>query len=134
MDFAQRLREARRRKGLSQNELGERINVHFNSIGAWENGARTPDLPKLMALADALGASVAYLTGETESPEPEPDHSEDAVIAPGLAFWGNVVDAARRAASRRNPNEISEVRMMLQKALNSLRDGGKEDTQANDAP
>ena len=133
MIFAQRLKQARRKKGLSQGELGEIINAHLNSIGSWEKGPRTPDIPKLVAIAEALDTTVAYLAGETDNPArpssgriqpktakepPKKDGQPEPV--PGLKFWGAVVDAAREAANRQNLQEIADVRMMLEKALEAL--------------
>ncbi|WP_031405327.1 helix-turn-helix domain-containing protein [Geobacillus vulcani] len=63
MSFPQRLRMLRKAKGLTQEELGRRVNVTKVSISGYENGNRTPDMDTLKALADVLGVSVDYLLG-----------------------------------------------------------------------
>jgi len=59
--FAQRLRELRKQKGLSQTELGERVGVHYTHIGRYERGVSRPGADTLKRLADALGVSGDYL-------------------------------------------------------------------------
>ncbi|MED0662230.1 helix-turn-helix transcriptional regulator [Geobacillus thermodenitrificans] len=63
MSFPQRLRMLRKAKGLTQEELGRRVNVTKVSISGYENGNRTPDMDTLKALADVLDVSVDYLLG-----------------------------------------------------------------------
>ena len=54
--FAQRLRELRKSKNLSQTELGQLAGLHYTHIGRFERGASRPSGDTLMRLADALGA------------------------------------------------------------------------------
>lgn len=61
-------KEARKRKGLSQKELGEIIHVSQGSISQWEIGKTTPDLKTIIALADLYGVSTDYLLGRTKNP------------------------------------------------------------------
>jgi len=59
--LAERLRELRKQKGLSQTELGERVGVHYTHIGRYERGVSRPAADTLKRLADALGVSGDYL-------------------------------------------------------------------------
>jgi transcriptional regulator with XRE-family HTH domain len=49
------LKDARKRKGLSTSQVGERVGVSHQSISNWETGARTPNEERLQAWARALG-------------------------------------------------------------------------------
>ena len=51
------IRTARKKKGLSQNELADMINISREAISKWENGHHLPDLSVIDELADALGIS-----------------------------------------------------------------------------
>jgi transcriptional regulator with XRE-family HTH domain len=62
--FGKRLREIRQDKGISQMELGDRINVTATYIGRIERGERSPSLPTIARLAHALSVSVADLCQE----------------------------------------------------------------------
>ncbi|MBQ9200640.1 MAG: helix-turn-helix transcriptional regulator [Lachnospiraceae bacterium] len=48
------LKQARKRKGLSQMELAKLIGLKQVTISQYESGARTPDLNTSKKLADAL--------------------------------------------------------------------------------
>lgn len=59
--FAQRLRELRRRKDLSQVDLAEKVDVHSTHISRYERGLSRPSADTLKRLADVLGVSGDYL-------------------------------------------------------------------------
>lgn len=56
--FAANLRKARRRSGLSQEEVGWLASLHRTEIGLLETGARTPRIDTLVKLAAALGIRI----------------------------------------------------------------------------
>lgn len=59
--FAQRLRELRKQKNLSQTQLGVLAELHYTHIGRFERGASRPSGDTLKRLADALGVTSDYL-------------------------------------------------------------------------
>lgn len=59
--FGDRLRAARSSKGLTQDELAERIDVTKAAVSAWENNRDKPTLEKLQPLRDALTISLDVL-------------------------------------------------------------------------
>ncbi|MEL4889782.1 helix-turn-helix domain-containing protein [Pectobacterium betavasculorum] len=59
--FAQRLRDLRRQKGLSQSELGKLAELHYTHIGRFERGTSRPGGDTLKRLADALDVTGDYL-------------------------------------------------------------------------
>jgi transcriptional regulator with XRE-family HTH domain len=61
---AVRIREARLARGLSQAELAERVRVSQPTIAHWEQGVHAPRQMAMARLAEALGVSAAWLTGE----------------------------------------------------------------------
>ena len=63
MTFSETLTSARKRRGWSQEELAARIQVSRQAVSKWETGDAMPDLPKLLALADALELSLDVLCG-----------------------------------------------------------------------
>ncbi len=52
--FGENLRRARRRAGISQEELGMRSSLHRTEIGLLERGARVPRIDTLIKVASAL--------------------------------------------------------------------------------
>lgn len=64
--FAERLREARKRKGLLQKEVAEQLDITSRAYQYYEGGRRRPDYETLAALADLLEVSADYLLGRVE--------------------------------------------------------------------
>jgi transcriptional regulator with XRE-family HTH domain len=60
-EFGEKVRELRLAKGLSQEELGFRANIHRNYVGGIERGERNPCLNNIVSIADALDISPAEL-------------------------------------------------------------------------
>ncbi len=61
--FAERLKEYRIEKGVSQTDLAFAIKVSKGIISLWENGLREPTLSNLVALADYFDVSLDELVG-----------------------------------------------------------------------
>mgnify|MGYP003297977613 FL=1 len=57
----------RKEKGLTQNDLGDRLGVSFQAVSKWERGETLPDTAILLDLANSLETSVdAILTGGSQ--------------------------------------------------------------------
>lgn len=56
----------RKTKGITQNELGERIGVSFQAVSKWERGEALPDTAILPDLANILETTIDYLLCGTE--------------------------------------------------------------------
>lgn len=61
MDFGNRLYELRKRQGLSQEELANRLDVTRQTVSKWEVGDSAPDMEKLIALSELFGISLDEL-------------------------------------------------------------------------
>ena len=64
MLIGKRLKELRKAKGLTQEQLGELVNVTKVSICCYENGTRTPNLDTFQDLLNVLEVSADYLLGK----------------------------------------------------------------------
>lgn len=51
----------RKAKGITQNELGERIGVSFQAVSKWERGETLPDITLLPDLAKTLETTTDYI-------------------------------------------------------------------------
>lgn len=60
------LKQLRTNKKLSQQKLGERLNVSQQSIHKYENNITSPDIDTLKLMAEEFNTSVDYLLGLTE--------------------------------------------------------------------
>ena len=59
------IRILRKQKGLSQDDLANRLHVVRQTVSKWESGLSVPDSSMLISLANELDATVADLLGET---------------------------------------------------------------------
>lgn len=65
MDFADRLKDLCKRKGISQGELAELIDVHFTQVSRYERGETKPNAEAMTRLAKALDTTVDFLINGT---------------------------------------------------------------------
>lgn len=61
MSFGENLQAARKKKGLSQEELAEVLEVSRQAVSRWEMNEGYPEAEKLMALSTALEVSLDHL-------------------------------------------------------------------------
>lgn len=61
--LAENLRQFRRDRQLTQEQLAEVLGVAVGTVSKWESGSSTPDLSLILELADFFGTSVDVLLG-----------------------------------------------------------------------
>lgn len=61
------IKELRRKKNLSQQELAALCGVHQTAVSQWENGRTAPDTSTLAIIAQVLGVSVDRILGREEA-------------------------------------------------------------------
>ena len=65
--FAQRLKELRKLRGISQGALSNELGLSQQAVGKWETGRSTPDPAMLARIAAFFDVSTDYLLGRTET-------------------------------------------------------------------
>ena len=71
MTLGERIREERKRIGLSQEQLAEHIGVSRQTVYKWENEQAMPDLKNLQKLAEAFHQKVEQLLQEEPTSAPQ---------------------------------------------------------------
>lgn len=69
MTLGEKIREARKQAGLTQEQLAEKISVSRPAVAKWETDKGLPDVENLKALAGLLNVSVDYLLDDQEEKE-----------------------------------------------------------------
>ena len=64
MKFNEKLIELRKKEGLSQEQLGNKVNVSRQTVSKWELGETTPELEKLIELSKVFNISIDKLVGK----------------------------------------------------------------------
>ena len=79
MKLHEKIYSQRKLKGLSQEELAEKLGVSRQAVSKWETGEALPEITKLKGLADTFGVTTdfllndyedVYVKGEVKSPDP----------------------------------------------------------------
>ena len=70
--FGQLLRDLRREKGLSQQQLADLLFVTRKTVGNWELGNRMPDISMLSRLAECMDVESYVLLDELREPAEAP--------------------------------------------------------------
>jgi transcriptional regulator with XRE-family HTH domain len=65
--FGTRLRDCRKAKNLSQNELAGILNTNHSVIGKYERDDVKPSIDVVKKLAEVLNTTIAFLLGEASS-------------------------------------------------------------------
>ncbi|MFQ2071148.1 LexA family protein [Aeromonas veronii] len=78
---SERIKELRKKHGLTQQKLGELIGVKKSSISQWENDEHSPSGDNLAQLSKVFGVSAHWLS--TGKGSPELSNVEPAVIPQG---------------------------------------------------
>lgn len=67
MGFSDRLKKLREEKGLSQEQLAEKLDINRTSVVHYESGSdRIPRTKRLQEIADFFNVSVDYLLGRSD--------------------------------------------------------------------
>lgn len=80
MILADKIIDLRKKAGLSQEELAEKLGVSRQSVSKWEGAQSTPDLNRILQLSEIFGVSTDYLLKEdieTAQEVPSADTSEE---------------------------------------------------------
>lgn len=79
--MGQRIAECRKKLGISQEALGEKLGVSRQAISKWESDSAVPEIDKLIAMSRLFQVSVGWLLGVEEQPRTqdgrEPQISEE---------------------------------------------------------
>ena len=70
--FEERLTKLRTKAGVSQQAIGDALNVSHWAVHNYEAGKNRPDFDGLIALADYFDVSLDYLVGRSDRRERNP--------------------------------------------------------------
>lgn len=105
MTFCDKLQNLRKSKGLTQEELAEKMNVSRAAVAKWESGQSYPDISNLIQISDLMNVTVDYLVRE-QSCEAAVSPSENTEIDKLIEFR---LEANRNTYAAFS-NEVSSTR------------------------
>lgn len=87
MEFNEKLQQLRKQKGLTQEELAERLYVSRTAISKWESGRGFPNIESLKAISKYFSVSLdELLSGDEILAIAEKDHKEREYTVRDLVF------------------------------------------------
>ena len=86
MTLQERIRDCRRRAGLSQEQLAERLGVSRQAVAKWEAGRSAPSTEHLLKLAGVLQVELTQLVPPEDFGENDPDGAASQAEA-GRPEW-----------------------------------------------
>lgn len=79
MELSEKLKEARQKSGMSQDQVAEKIMVSRVTVSHWENGKSLPDIVSLISLSDLYNLSLDELVkGDSKMTEKVKNDAKDA--------------------------------------------------------
>ena len=93
--LAEKLYALRKRSGLSQEELAEKLDVSRQAVSKWELGTAKPDLKRLAAISRFYGVPTDALLSEDELPPASGNDAAPPSGEPSAPGEGKKKDGAR---------------------------------------
>lgn len=96
MNLQEKLIQLRKSKGMSQEDLAEKIMVSRQAISRWENGTALPDATNILAISKLYGVTTDYLLNDHyESDDDLPKVKENkTILHNNLTLIAIIVQAA----------------------------------------
>ena len=66
MIFSEKLQLIRKNKGLTQEELAEKLDISRQAVAKWESGQAYPDISNLIQISNLFNVTVDYLVRDQE--------------------------------------------------------------------
>ena len=79
MTFAEKLKSIRKKAGMSQEKLAEKIGVSRQAITKWETDAGIPDIDNMMALSSLFNISLDELFFNEKTEKKQTDYLYESV-------------------------------------------------------
>lgn len=94
MTLSEKILYCRKRCGLSQEALAEKIGVSRQAISKWETGEATPELSKLALLAKTFGVTADWLISDEEPPKTAAQTPPEQPYAAPAENWASSLPGA----------------------------------------
>ena len=122
---AERIKQLRKRKGLSQAELAEQTGVKNNTVSTWERGTRKPDFDALNKLSDIFEVPYEYILGNSDDETLPPKSTEEELDAMALSALADEVRETLKKYCRLSLKSQKLVDTLISKAYIIERQNGE---------
>lgn len=120
MDIGQKIKELRKKQGMSQKDLADKLGITPVLISQYENGKRNPKLETLQKIADALEVDISELSDSLNIKIGFLSNTEEATMSRLKEYWKrtagindrnfiNMALAAHFNGDEYTPEELEEI-------------------------
>lgn len=99
MKFQEKLMSLRKKKGMSQEELGMELQVSRQTVSKWESGQSYPDFQRLVMLSDYFDMTLDELVKDVDVQEIRNRNLTDEKVASMYLDMENAKAAIRKTAN-----------------------------------
>ena len=115
-DIGKRIREQRKKKGITQEAMANALGVTSQAVSKWENGQNAPDISMIMPICGFLGIGADELLGGTKNRDLNKKYCES------LSWGGEYALVIINQALKETPADIVWLERKFYSALDSARD------------
>ena len=120
MNIAERIKQSRKSKGLTQQGLADKLGVSYMTVRRWETGKTSPRMEEIEQLSKILEINRNYIIeGEHTEITTNNKLSKDKENS-NMAYWIGIIDNVYKLIERGNSNEISLVTTLLKSAYETI--------------
>ncbi|HBA46672.1 MAG TPA: XRE family transcriptional regulator [Lachnospiraceae bacterium] len=101
MMLSEKIMTLRKKKGWSQEELAEKLDISRQSVSKWESASSVPDIDKIIQLSHIFGVSTDWLLKDEEETEVvlrEEEYEETDVKVVSMEEAGRFIELERKLA------------------------------------
>lgn len=95
------IRNARKEKGLTQNNIATHLGITDRAVSKWERGICAPDIALLEPLGELLDLSVVELISGERRRESTPSEPLEAAVRETISYSQNELTTKRNAANKK---------------------------------
>ena len=97
MNIGKKIKELRKQRGITQEQLAESIGISFQAVSKWETGSSVPDVETMVKISELYGITVndivhADLTKikyQKEIVIPDKEKMSQKIFVIGCGRWGS---------------------------------------------
>ena len=113
MNFQEKLKELRLKRGFSQQSLAKKAGVAQSSINYWEKGERKPKLEQLRRIAAALDVTIGELNPDWNSFSTDEKNADLQYGLPldelGLLQDYRILNETGKSEARKRTEELTKI-------------------------
>lgn len=84
MELSEKIQSLRKKQGMSQEALAEKLNVSRQAVSKWELGVSVPDVDKIVLMSNLFGVTTDYLLKRQEE---IPEKEENVIYVKEVRNW-----------------------------------------------